>query len=275
MSCASSDPPPSTRSRSADPDHPETRFVTPDSQMTCTLPAGSRSCSGSHPQVAARQRPSGRSHSRSDRSTITSPTRTRSRTQIRPGIHGANQHHPHRAHSPPQDLTPAPVQIRSSEHEPPAILAQCPRRSSNSQPTIPIARCGSGTESSGSRSRHGPLRPDQGGRPTPTTYAWESTIVDPVPAIPLPFRTSPSRTCPERSSASANLAARSSTPAISGPYAGTPRAARSRWPPHPPSRDSTGGSLLGREAVVAGPRSWRRAASRRWFRPPSEPGGLS
>jgi hypothetical protein len=36
---------------------------------------------------------------------------------------------------------------RRSEHEPPAILARCPRRSSNSQPTIPIARCGSGMES--------------------------------------------------------------------------------------------------------------------------------
>ena len=125
-------------------------------------------------------------------------------------------------------------------------LRQCPRRSSNSQPTIPIARCGSGMESSGSPSRHGPLRPDRGGRPTPTTYAWESTIVDPVPAIPLPFRTSPSRTCPERSTASANSAARSSTPAISGPYAGTPRAARSRWPPRPQSRNSTGQSLLAR-----------------------------
>ena len=119
-------------------------------------------------------------------------------------------------------------------------LRQCPRRSSNSQPTIPIARCGSGTESSGSPSRHGPLRPDRGGRLTSTTYAWESTIVDPVLAIPLPFRTSPSRTCPERSTASANSAGRSSTPAIGGPYAGTPRAARSRWPPRPQSRNSTG-----------------------------------
>ena len=138
----------------------------------------------------------------------------------------------------------AQVAQRRSEHEPPAILAQCPRRSSNSQPTIPIARCGSGTESSASPSRHGPLRPDRGGRPTPTTYAWESTIVDPVRAIPLPFRTSPSRICPERSNASANLAARSFTLARNGPYAGTPRAARSRWPPRPQSRNSTGRSLL-------------------------------
>ena len=83
--------------------------------MTSTLPASSRSCSGSHPQVAARQRPSGRSHStRTDPSTITSPTRTRSRTQIRPGIHGADQPYIERNHSPPQPLTTSPVQIRPS-----------------------------------------------------------------------------------------------------------------------------------------------------------------
>src|SRR3954447_15263406 len=64
------------------------------------LPAGSRSFRGSHPQpVAAHQRPSGRSHStRNDRSTITSPTPTRSRTQISPGTHGATQHPNH--HNP-------------------------------------------------------------------------------------------------------------------------------------------------------------------------------
>jgi hypothetical protein len=77
-----------------------------------TLPAGSRSFRGSHPTpVAAHQRPSGRSHStRTDRSTITAPTPTRSRTQISPGIHGATQHPNDHNHSPPP-LTPAPVQI--------------------------------------------------------------------------------------------------------------------------------------------------------------------
>ena len=85
------------------------RYAQP-STMTSTLPAGSRKCPGSRPTAAAHQRPSGRSHStRTDRSTITSPT-TRSRTQIRPGIHGADQHN----HSPPQPLTQAPVQIRRS-----------------------------------------------------------------------------------------------------------------------------------------------------------------
>jgi hypothetical protein len=80
-----------------------------------TLPAGSRSFRGSHPTaVAAHQRPSGRSHStRTDRSTITSPTPTRSRTQISPGIHGATQHPNNHNHSPPR-LTQAPVQISDS-----------------------------------------------------------------------------------------------------------------------------------------------------------------
>src|SRR4051794_6114966 len=79
------------------------------------LPAGSRSFRGSHPQpVAAHQRPSGRSHStRNDRSTITSPTPTRSRTQISPGTHGATQPPTHHNHSPPP-LTPAPIQIGNS-----------------------------------------------------------------------------------------------------------------------------------------------------------------
>src|SRR3954467_15005561 len=84
-----------------------------------TLPAGSRSFRGSHPTpVAAHQRPSGRSHSpRNDRSTITSPTPTRSRTQISPGIHGATQHPNNHNHSPPP-LTPAPVQISESRVTP-------------------------------------------------------------------------------------------------------------------------------------------------------------
>ena len=82
-----------------------------------TLPASSRSCCGSHPRVAAHQRPSGRSHSaRNDRSTITSPTveTTRSRTQISPGIHGAIPDPTHHNHSPPA-LTRAHVQISSSD----------------------------------------------------------------------------------------------------------------------------------------------------------------
>ena len=84
------------------------------SQMI-TLPASSRSYRGSHPtQAAAHQRPSGRSHStRTDRSTITSPTTTRSRTQLSPGIHG-DQYPDHRNRSPPT-LTQAPVQISDSE----------------------------------------------------------------------------------------------------------------------------------------------------------------
>src|SRR3954470_14872182 len=84
--------------------------------MTSTLPAGSRKCCGSR-LAAAAQRPSGRSHStRTDRSTIKSPT-NRSRTQIRPGIHGADQHPNHHNHSPPPaaPLTQALVQIRDSE----------------------------------------------------------------------------------------------------------------------------------------------------------------
>jgi transposase len=79
----------------------------PHSAMTFTLPAGSRSYRGSHTsEVAAHQRPSGRSHStRTDRSTITSPTHARSRTQISPGIHGDDRHPDHHNHSPPHRLT--------------------------------------------------------------------------------------------------------------------------------------------------------------------------
>jgi hypothetical protein len=84
--------------------------------MTSTLPAGSRKCRGSRPTAAAHQRPSGRSHSnRTDPSTITSPTLTGSRTQIRPGIHGAQRQTTHHNHSPPP-LTRARVQI-SSTHQ--------------------------------------------------------------------------------------------------------------------------------------------------------------
>jgi hypothetical protein len=78
----------------------------PHSAMTCTLPAGSRSDRGAYPsEVAAHQRPSGRSQStRIDRSTSTSPTPTRSRTQIRPG-------HPRRRSTPrpPQPLATTPL----------------------------------------------------------------------------------------------------------------------------------------------------------------------
>jgi hypothetical protein len=82
--------------------------------MRTTLPTSSRSCCGSRSRAAAHQRPSGRSHpTRTDPSTIPSPT-TRSRTQIRPGIHGARRHATERNHSPPHDLTHAPAQISSS-----------------------------------------------------------------------------------------------------------------------------------------------------------------
>jgi hypothetical protein len=82
--------------------------------MTFTLPTSSRNCRGSRPRTAAHQRPSGRSHStRTDPSTITSPTPTRSRTQIRPGIHGADLNTPNN-HSPPRRLTQDPVQISGS-----------------------------------------------------------------------------------------------------------------------------------------------------------------
>jgi hypothetical protein len=94
----------------------------------------------------------------------------------------------------------------------------------------------------GSPSRHGPPRPDRGGRPSPTSCTSASTSVDRVPTTPLPFRTSPSPTCPQRSSVSASLAAPSSTPAIGGPSAGTPRAVRSPWPPRTHHRVGVGTS---------------------------------
>src|SRR3954453_7644426 len=79
-----------------------------------TLPASSLSFRGSHPWEAAHQRPSGPSHStRTDRSTITSPTQPRSRTQISPGIHGAIPDPTPHNHSPPA-LTRAHVQISTS-----------------------------------------------------------------------------------------------------------------------------------------------------------------
>ena len=114
MSCASSAPPPWNPSRPAD--HRQVGSVhAHHSSMTSTLPASSRKCYGSRLRAAAQQRPSGWSHStRTDPSTITSPTLTGSRTQIRPGIHGADQPTTEHNHSPPQRLTRAPVQIRST-----------------------------------------------------------------------------------------------------------------------------------------------------------------
>jgi hypothetical protein len=113
MCCADSARPLLTPSRPPDPGLAPSR---PRSDMAHTLAASSRSYRGSHPdQVAAHQRPSGRSHStRTDPSTITSPTPTRSRTQISPGIHGDQQHPDHHNHSPP-NLTPTPVQISASD----------------------------------------------------------------------------------------------------------------------------------------------------------------
>jgi hypothetical protein len=70
--------------------------------MATKLPTSSQNCCGSHASVAAHERPSGRSRStRNDRSTITSPT-IESRTQISPGIHGANHHPTNHNHSQPQ-----------------------------------------------------------------------------------------------------------------------------------------------------------------------------
>ena len=98
--------------------------------MTSALPASSRSFRGSRPRAAAHQRPSGRSHStRTDSSTITSPTRTRSRTQISPGIHGADENINEHNHSPPEPLTDAPVQISGSGRTPRArVGAAAPSR---------------------------------------------------------------------------------------------------------------------------------------------------
>jgi hypothetical protein len=67
-----------------------------------------------------------------------------------------------------------------------SYLRACPAHSSNSRPTTPNAPCGSGTESSGSPSDHGPPRPDRGGRRTPTACASASTSEDRVPGIPPP-----------------------------------------------------------------------------------------
>jgi hypothetical protein len=111
---ANSDPLPSTRS--PPPERTASRCAPSRPPfLDDHLPASSRSFRGSHPRVAAHQRPSGRSHSaRNDRSTITSPTTTtRSRTQIGPGIHGAIPDPMHHNHSPPA-LTAARVQISGS-----------------------------------------------------------------------------------------------------------------------------------------------------------------
>src|SRR3954447_21176482 len=103
---------------------------------------------------------------------------------------------------------------------------------------ILIAPAASGSACSASSSRRGPPRWDRDGRPKRATCGSESTLVDPARATPLPSRTSPSQTWLSHSGAFAHSAGRSSTPAIAGPYAGTPRGARSRSPPrpHPPTR---------------------------------------
>ena len=113
-----------------------------------TLPASSRKCRGSRPAAAAHQRPSGRSHStRTDPSTITSPTMTRSRTQISPGIHGASTSPTHHNHSPPRHLTRAPVQISSTLRAGQAEC-RCQANATARRPTIMLAsltwvtRCG-------------------------------------------------------------------------------------------------------------------------------------
>jgi hypothetical protein len=108
-----------------------------------------------------------------------------------------------------------PLLERRSERErrPYSVHACAPDRVSGgrSRSRPPVL----GMESSGSLSRHGRLRRDPGGRPTPTACAWESTSVDQAPATPPP--------CPN-----------------GGPCAGTPRAARSHWPrPHPRSNSDT------------------------------------
>ncbi len=103
-----------SRRARADPDNLTTLdppLRRPDSKMAPKLPTSSPKPCGSHASVAAQQRPSGRSRStRNDRSTITSPT-IRSRTQISPGIRGANHDPINHNHSPPTLDKGAPVQI--------------------------------------------------------------------------------------------------------------------------------------------------------------------
>jgi len=100
----------------------------PQSSMTPTLPASSRSYRDSRPRAALHQRPSGRSRSpRIDPSTITSPA-TRPSTQISPGVRGTigpTGASPLHNHSPPR-LTKAPVQI-SGSGVPPHLPARAAR----------------------------------------------------------------------------------------------------------------------------------------------------
>jgi hypothetical protein len=111
--------------------------------MTSTLPASSRSFRGSRPRAAAQQRPSGRSHStRTDRSTITSPTLTGSRTQISPGIHGDEQHPNHHNHSPPRRLTQIPVQISDSRFVEFGSVSGCVLCSLPARRFVPSSRLG-------------------------------------------------------------------------------------------------------------------------------------
>src|SRR5215207_7163231 len=94
------------------------------------------------------------------------------------------------------------------------------------------------------RFSHGVLGVTLAPRPAAAGSGWQSDTDGlrlgvhergPAPATLPPCPTSPSPTWPRHSSASASSAARSSTLAIGGPSAGTPRAARSRWPPRPRS----------------------------------------
>ena len=78
------------------------RSVTPTIPMTPPFRPAPAACCGSHPRVAAHQRPSGRSHStRNDRSTITSPTPDRVADPDKPGHPRSAAPTTHHNHSPP------------------------------------------------------------------------------------------------------------------------------------------------------------------------------
>jgi hypothetical protein len=134
--------------------------------MTSTLPASSRKCRGSRSPTATQHRPSGRSHStRTDRSTITSPT-TRSRTQISPGIHGADQD-PERNHSPPERLTTAPVQISDTRSSSSGLLLTGERRSGGAEATRHGSTASDGPPSLPSRFRSNLPSGANGSQPPP------------------------------------------------------------------------------------------------------------
>ena len=149
-----------------------------------TLPASSRSLRGSHPRVAAHQRPSGRSHSaRNDRSTITSPTTTtRSRTQISPGIHGAIPDPTRHNRSPPQALTRARVQISTSAGSSCSrrrSLGACPGHLGRARPQGRVASCfressGTAAQASGGAARCSRERQHCEARPARGAECWAS-----------------------------------------------------------------------------------------------------